>query len=247
MEAATHQATVEGGAPQRASLAVVFGVAGGFLVLLACIGTLVGFGPRTTPAEASLAEHYEVGELPFGFSIHPDLFLLPSAEQVYVLNGEDFAPVESKDVEAAVGEQETEEKESEEGDKSEHGKVDWSAMQSLNDDSPPAQLFLVEYPIASAEKVIEQQFRDVQWKQLAEIEADGGRSAVDGGKLEWNGFMADYVHQREFRPGLRFSDQVRVNLSVGGKCWIAYAVWPEQHAGSTEPVKELLASLRPIE
>jgi len=225
---------------ERASVGVILGVAGGVLLLVACVGVPLGFGPRTLAASDALAQHYDLGALPFGFHLQPVLHVLPAGERVYVLNADDFVPEKLEHFEFKSPRS--------------HGPpapdaplVDWSKIEALSSGSPPDQLFLVEYPLNQAESVIAGQFRALEWKQLSEIDAGGGRSAVDGGKIEWNGYMADFVRQREFRPGLRFVDQVRVNLSLRGECWIAYAVWPEQHTGSTEPVEELLGALRPLE
>ena len=239
MQAEAQGIVAEGGAQQRTSLGSVFGVGAGFLVLLICIAVLLGYGPRRRVASESLAEHYDVNSLPFGFVLQTEAYTLPGGEEVYVMNSPDFEPALPAEVESAIVDDK-------DGPRAGEEKVDWSSLQVAATGTPPAQLFLVKYPLSRAESVLKGQFRTLEWKDLSEIESKGGRSAVDGGKLEWNGYDADYVQQREYLPGLRFVDQVRVNLTLGGQCWIAYAVWPQQAAGSVAPVEKLLAALEPV-
>ncbi|MFT7486067.1 MAG: hypothetical protein ACI9F9_001920, partial [Candidatus Paceibacteria bacterium] len=237
MEADSHQEAAEGGAQPRASFGAVFGIAAGFMILAACIGTLLGFGPSTAVAAETLGEHFSVGELPFGLQLHPEVFLLPGGEEVYAMRGEGVDLVQ---ISKALKELEAESKQMKPGG-AEEEPVDWTAMQVNSTGGPPSQVFLVHYSLRQAESVIAKQFRALRWRELSEIEARGGHSAVGGGKLEWNGYSANYVRDRQFRRGLRFMDQVRVNLTVGGECWVAYGIWPDQHEGSKEKMAEVLA------
>jgi hypothetical protein len=90
------------------------------------------------------------------------------------------------------------------------------------------------------------QFRGLEWKDLLEIDVQGGSSVVGGGKLEWFGFDADWVRQRRFIVGGSFRDTMRVNLSLGHQCWVAYAIWRQGAQASEEVMGELLAALAPV-
>ena len=221
----------------RASLRSVFGVALGLMIVALCAVTVFTYGTTTLAAAPGLAEHFELGALPFRFQLQEDLVVLPSGEQVYVLS----RPGELPQVPPGLlaGNSGVSAKESEFP-----APVDWSAVQVEKENGPPSAIFLVKYPNSTANATIEQQFRQVQWKELRFIESKGGRTAIDGGKLQWNGFGADFVHGREFFPELRFADHVRVNLTTGGQCWVAYGVWPEQEAGSKEVMAQFLGALR---
>jgi hypothetical protein len=229
----------------------------------------MGYGARAMAAGPALAKSFELSDIPFDLSLREPLHILPSGELVYVLAGEnageavaeqvatltdsDPAPgVESDEEPVADSDTETDtdadakgEAESGEKSNSDWTPVDWTLAKPTTEGGPPSEVFLVNYPWKQANSVISSNFQRVQWKELKYIESKGGRTAVDGGKLTWNGYAADYVLEREFRPGLRFQDRLRVNLTVNSECWVAYAVWPEQEAGSKEPAAEILAALRP--
>lgn len=230
-----------------------FAVALGLLAVALCVLTPIFYGSSTFAAGAGLAQRYELGPLPAGFFLEEQGFRLPGGEQVFVFNDGLEAAISAAGL---VAEEEPEpqpeappaeppEEDGAEG-KSTPAPVDWSAIEPLSEGTAPTRLFLVRYPAARAESVIAEHFRGIEWKELRFIGTEGGSTAVDGGKLEWSGFGADYVRVRTFIPGGSFRDVLRVNLSLDGECWVAYAVWPELHAGSKEPVGELLASLRPV-
>ncbi len=236
----------EGSTQARASLRSVFGVLLGFFVLLACIGNLTGYGSKTAAAGPALAQSFELRNVPFGLNLQELLHVLPSGERVFVLAGAQAAEASSEQVSTlAVDEDSGEPQATSEGETTTKKFVDWTLVVPSREKSPPLEVFLVSYPWKSAQSVIARQFQQVEWKELKLIESKGGRTAIDGGKLTWNGYAADYVLDREFRPGLRFQDRLRVNLTVNGQCWVAYGIWQEQEAGSKEPMAELLGSLIP--
>jgi|GEM_PF-1371014 len=235
----------------------ILGVSIGFLVLCGGLLVLFGFGTRSVDAREALAGSFELDAFPEGHRLLEVAHLLPGGERVFVVTDGSSAvePSELEEVASDVPEPEADEPGGEdvehaddegvESEEEEDDDYDWTAIEVLSEGTRPARLFLVRYPRARADSVIGSQFRHLHWRELSEIDASGGRAAVDGGELEWAGYAADFVRERQFIEGGRFRDTLRVNLSLGGECWIAYATWPEGHAGSTEPVTELLGSLRP--
>lgn len=230
-------------------LGQVLVVALGLAAVAVCVLVPLLYGSRTLPAGPALAQSYELGELSHDFELGPEAFLLPGGERVFVLGpGLAGAPSEGSPgpILAAAGL----EREAGEGSEAQSGTAaftDWGSLSPVSTGTAPARLFLVQYPIGRAASVIDEQFRRIEWKDLRHIEAKGARTAVDGGKIEWGEFAADFVQERTFVRGGTFRDSLRVNLSLGRECWIAYAVWPELNAGSKEVVGEVLGALRPTQ
>ena len=234
-------------------LGQVLVVALGLAAVAVCVLVPFFYGSRTRAAGPALEQSYELGEMPHGFELGPEAFLLPGGERVFVF-GAGLAGASSKGPTGLTLEETLAgaglEPEGVEGSEAPSGPsdfTDWASLRPVNTGGPPAFLFLVQYPSGRASSVINEQFRGIEWKELRDIEAEGGRTAVDGGKLEWGEYAADFVQERNFVRGGTFRDSLRVNLSLGRECWIAYAVWPELDAGSKEVVRELLAALRPTQ
>lgn len=230
----------------------VFGVGAGLLLIAACIAVVALFGWRTAPADEELGTRYALAELPFEFALHDDVFLLPGGERVFMLrppSGE--APTEG-DVTQEVRDAGAEGEPADEGEGSDATEgtgaddldVDWAAVTPTSTGEPPSELYLVEYPLELGGAVIDSQFRSLQWRDLSLIESEGGSTPVEGGRIEWAGYAADFVRVRRFSSGPTFRDVLRVNLSVGRECWIAYAIWPPLSEGSTEPVRRLLDAIQ---
>ena len=244
-EAADVQLAEGGGGGLGQALVVALGLA----AVAVCVLVPFFYGSRTLAAGPALAQSYALGKLPHDFELGPEAFLLPGGERVFVFGpGLAGAPSEGSPgpILAAAG-LEREEGEGSEAQSGTPGFTDWASLSPVSTGTPPERLFLVKYPTGRASSVINEQFRSIEWKDLRDIEADGGRTAVDGGKLEWAEYAADFVQERTFVRGGTFRDSLRVNLSLGRECWIAYAVWPELDAGSKEVVRELLTALRPTQ
>jgi hypothetical protein len=232
-------------APAGSGNIKTLGVGLGLLAVALCILTPLFYGSSTFAAADRLALRYKLGELPPAYSLEESGILLPGGERIFVFSGGEegadsvgeFLVTETDDSVATEADEST--------NRSAEDHIDWSKVEPLSEGSAPSRLFLVHYPTSRAKAVIDAHFRRLEWKDLRSIEPKGGSTAVDGGKLEWNGFGADYVQVRSFISGGAFRDVLRVNLSLEDECWVAYAVWPELHAGSKEPVQELLASLQP--
>ncbi len=241
--------------PQKPeSLAGVFGVGLGLVIIALLVLTIVGYGPKTTTASSVLDGTFEVGELPEGLTLEPHALLLPTGERVVTIgNGAPLpvGPAELIDRSPGGGP----------GGMGGMGRggggpgsgpgspgfeeYDWAGVEVKVEDSLPARLYLVNYPERRAPGVLTRQFSGLRWRDLSEISAKGGSAVIGGGKIEWSGYSADFVRQRRFIEGGVFRDTIRVNLSLGQECWIAYAIWPASEAGSERVVREVLAVLRP--
>jgi len=226
---------------ERESLVGVFGIGLGLSILLACVYTLIGYGTRSMAPTEALGGAFEVGAFPGTYQLEDEAVLLPSGERVVVIsNGEEFEFDPVPVIKSARGGR---------GGMG-HGQdfvpYDWKGIAIGAEGAGPARLYLVNYPLGRASKVLASGFRDLQWRELSDIGAEGGKAVVDGGKLEWAGYSADFVRERLFIKGGSFRDMLRVNLSIGSSCWVAYAIWPRESVGSTEIVREILGGLSPI-
>ncbi|MFT7669501.1 MAG: hypothetical protein ACI8X5_002204 [Planctomycetota bacterium] len=234
----------EDGTSRSVGSSAIVGVGVGLVLIVASLSSLFFRGSHSVSAAEQLAHMYEVSEFPFGLSLQEPGFLLPGGEHVFVLS-DGTVPVEEAQVEELLGaDEEAGEKEGEEPEKE---PFDWSAIEVLSTDSAPTQVYIAHYPVDQATGIIQSQFQSLDWKELSGIDADGDRAVVDGGKLRWAGYAADFVRERQFIKGGTFRDSMRVNISTIGECWIAYAIWPTGHAGSEERLVDLLASLQPHE
>lgn len=235
------------------SLAGVFGVGLGLVIIALLVLTIVGYGPKTTTASSVLAGTFEVGELPEGLSLEPHALLLPTGEKVVTFgNGAPLPVGPAELIDRGPG-----------GGPGGMGRggggggpgpgpgspgfeaYDWAGVEVKAEDSLPARLYLVTYPKRRAPGVLTRQFSGLRWRDLSEIPAKGGTAVIGGGKVEWSGYAADFVRQRRFIEGGTFRDTIRVNLSLGQECWIAYAIWPAGHIGSEDVVSDVIAGLRP--
>lgn len=231
----------------RVGPGAVLGIAIGFFVVLGCLGLIAFHGWRTFVASEGLETSFELSGLPEGFTLSDDAYLLPSGERVYVIadGSKELTRLPVEDL-GGLEPGEGESTEADTGDDHDFEEYDWTSIPVESTDQAPMQFFLVQYPTKRAEAVIRSEFQGLDWKELKYIGAKGGRSAVEGGKLEWAGYAADFVREREFIRGGTFRDVLRVNLSVGGECWVGYALWPTSHAGSEKAAEEFLAGIRPI-
>lgn len=226
----------EGEGQRFESCGGVLGMGLGLALIVACAAMLVFYGPRRLDAGEVLASSFELGALPEGLVLEPEATALPAGELVVTLsNGE---PLELSALELLSPRQTQQSTE-------EYVEFDWTAVEALSLGGLPARLYLVKFPRSRAERVLVSQFRGLEWLDLSEIPAKGGSTVVGGGKLPWAGYEADWVRERRFLEGGSFRDTLRVNLSLGQECWVAYSIWPERAAGSEEVVADCLAALAP--
>lgn len=221
----------------------VLGIALGLALFAGCAALLLFLRPRELDPAAVLASSFELGELPGALALERALETPGGAAVVVISDGRELAldplPELAKDA--------PEEREPKSDARAEPPEVDWSKVVEGEPDTLPARVFLVRYGESAAKKVLDREFRSIQWKELSDVGRRGGRAAVEGGQLDWGPFGADFVRERRFEPELRFHDALRVNLARPGRYWVAYAFWPPGLPGSAKAVERVLAALPPAE
>lgn len=116
---------------------------------------------------------------------------------------------------------------------------------AVEDGTPPSVVWLMRYPRDRALAVLQREMKRKVEDPRAEPSKKNLELTVDGGRLAWGDYEADYVQEREYEVGDHFTDVVRVNLTLGDECWILVALWPRDYRGSTEPIARLLEALPP--
>ncbi|MCB9916211.1 MAG: hypothetical protein H6828_13870 [Planctomycetes bacterium] len=238
-------ATSADAAERRASLGGVFGVALGLALIALCVAALLR-GPQRLPAATVLAEAFAPCERLGALTLEPEARVLPGGERVLTFtDGSELEVTPAELVERrgmgpgmgpGMGQSPA---------APDVEPFDWSSVTPEVRGAPPARLYLVGFPAEAGEAVLASAFRGLEWRELADLPKEGGAAVVGGGKLEWAGYAADWVRERRFLEGGSFRDTLRVNLTLGRRCWIAYALWPERSEGSEAAVAALLAELAP--
>jgi hypothetical protein len=231
-------------APAREKPFAVLGLALGLLVVLTIyVAPLVG-GARKIDGAAYLAAHFEPAELPFGFAVTRAVALRdgrrvvvagdPSAPPEVGVDVSDLAPEGASDEEPAPLARGDSDREV------------WARLKEGEPGRPPRAIALVHYPLGRAGDVLRRQFGELQYKDLTHVDEDGEAVPVDSGYLTWGAYQANYVRLRHFakddgRP--TFHDTLRVNLTVGERCWIAYLRWDPFLPGAKHAAEQLLRGL----
>lgn len=231
--------------PVRESVGGVLGVGLGLVLIAGCALALFQAGSEELDARAVLEEDFMLGELPFGLELERAL-RFTSGETVVVLTDGSELVVEPEPLTAAEGSGADEEPAEAPALDALEPEIDWAGLPEGEAGTPPARVFLVRYNAGGARRALSRQFRGLEWQELSEIEATGGGAIVEGGRLPWGEFAADFVRERRFRAEPpRFQDQLRANLATPERYWILYAYWPEGRPGSKEPIEALLQALEP--
>lgn len=220
------------------------------------------FGRRAEAAESALADWLEIDTLPF--DLEPDSALRRGGELLVTWVDRD-APPEAKRIEPPKPPKESKKskasKESKTGDQ--HGpshEFDWSAIAVGPEGTPPVEVLVVRYG-KGAEERIEALFEAPMSMEggggmdgmgggepvvmLTQVGPEGGRVAMDRGRMLWGEWEVSFVHERELEQGGTFRDVIRANLSLPNRPLVVYARWPRGLPASEERMVELLAALRP--
>jgi hypothetical protein len=226
-----------GGAGRTLAVALGLGV---FAALAVVLGKAALVSDRLSVAEA-LSDWLEVAPLPFG--LEPDGALRRGGELLvrWIDRG---APPEAPRAEPPrAGEQEPKQ-----GPRPPR-EFDWSAIPIGPEGTPPVEVLLARYPEGSSERV-ERLFAPPPVSaepggELTVIGPEGGRVAMDRGRLRWGAFEVAFVLERELEAGGTFRDVIRANLSLPRRPLVLYARWPRGLPASEERMVELLAAFRP--
>lgn len=226
-------------------------VAFGLLALFGIVSLLAQDDPlRPLDPFEALGDHVEVGELPYGFRFGDAMTL--SAERAYVQLVRDdprMSVTEADEVLAGVDAARRAEAANDDGADEGASRISDTAAErerhAHEDGTPPGVIWLMRYPRASALDVLKREMKRKTEDPDGEPPKDELELTVDGGRLVWGDFDADYVQEREYTKGDHFTDVLRVNLTLGDECWILVAEWPRDYRGSTEPVARVLEALPP--
>lgn len=242
---------------------------GAALAVLAIAGALLLLDPLTeVNAGEELASHFELNALPFGFRVE-GAHRLMTQEVVVALGADDprvattpeldvtSEPVGDTDAEAeaeakADADSEADAASHDADDELPAAEAEDRERHAQDDGTPPSRLFLVRYPRREAQSVLEQQMRrhteSLDQPHGGEQDDDSREQllTIDGGRLPWGEFDADFVLERKYTSDGHFEDVLRVNLTREQQCWVLFALWPRDYRGSREPVEALLEALRPV-
>lgn len=250
----------EAGRPVRAGL--VLACTAGFVLLAGAVGLLATQSTRAVDPQATLAQWFEVGELPAGLEpveaqvlargdvvvrLEHELLHCPDPDCDSSGDCEHFAPArEGRSVTSPdpYGE-EAPRNEPEEGKESEP--FDWSTVPMGAAGSAPREVIVAEIPLEHARAELQQLFEFGQdlagdWKS---VPRSGGKRVLERGRLDWGELAAPFVLEREFENGGTFRDTLRVNLSSATTARILVARWSRGFPASRAPVQVLIAALRP--
>jgi hypothetical protein len=219
------------------------GVVLGLLVFGALLAGLAlsAIRTRTLPAESALADWLEIDSLPF--DLEPDRALRQGRE-LLVTWIDPEAPQE-----APRPEQPKEAKKKPKGHEERREEFDWSAIAIGPEGTPPVEVLAVRYGQGSDERIEELFEPPPTDEELGGepmvIGPEGGKVAMDRGRLRWGDYEVAFVHERELEQGGTFRDVIRANLSLPDRPLVLYARWPRGLPASEERMVDLLAALKP--
>ena len=238
-------------------LLVIWGLAGPFFT---------SEGPEPVDGLDLLAESFELGELPFGATLHsadrmPDgrvmIYLTPaSAVEASLSEGGEIPATEH---DSPVGPEQDQEQDPEQNAESGPRAEDQGMGRGMGMHKPwpglvpgeaaePLEILLVQHPERLAERALQRSFRDLRYKDLKQVDDKGETIPLDAGETRWGVYDVRWVHLRAFalekgRP--TFHDILRVNLTLDRKCWILHLRWGEFVPGSLEDARAVLAAVQP--
>jgi len=225
----------------------VLGVGFGFALIAALLFAVVASRARTIDPQEQLERWFEPVELPFGLA-PVEAARQPGGETLLRLADPD-APPEAPRAKREQGTRDA--------------PVDWAALESGPEGTPPTEALLVTWPLQAAASQLESLFSPTggdpfsgggprrgmpgifgSGDPLAGLGSQGGRRVLERGLLRWGALEAPYALERSFEPGGTFVDTVRLNLSTEREPLALFLRWPRSLPASTERAEELLASLR---
>ena len=235
---------------RRESIAAVFGIGVGLVVILLAVLSVLGLKPGTREGSAWLATQLVLPPDAPGSLEYAETLQFINGQTVVVLRDpsspdEPEADPKPKPPSFSFGDR----RKKSMGDWG-GPKVDWSALPDDVAGGAPVEVAFAGYTAKRSKKALEGLFSGARYKSLEEIGGSGGEMPVAMGYLDWHGYEANYVHARQFEKVSdepAFHDTVRVNLTVGPEALVLFARWPRGQVGDVGEVESILASYAPRE
>lgn len=238
------------------TIPTLLGIALGLLVVASAAAMLLRPKEGELGAEfgrAALEERFDWGELPAGFEVRgarrlPGGLLsvtlaapgdLPAEPEPLPFDGQ-VAPKPSK---SGFGR----------SDKSKwdpRNRTAWAELSLREAGQAPVEVtLLLAERRKRAEALLDSQFGQTRFKDIAHLGGEGEAVPVDSGRLDWHGYEATWIQLRHYQltddrvPTSH--DTVRVNLTTGEEARVLYLRWPRTHPGGLEPARAWLKALTP--
>lgn len=122
-------------------------------------------------------------------------------------------------------------------------KVDWRTVKIPAATAWPRRVVFTLPKPGTGQAAIDPFFVRNEWRDIADLGPNGGKTVVATKKIAWRGFDADWVHERAYERKLTFRDAVSVNLSLEKQPCVMTAFWSRGEPASEALVTQLLAEL----
>lgn len=226
-------ASAEPASPTRGPSAVLLvGIAVGLMVLSALVAVLIALRGGPIDGARELDAQFGAHALPF------DLVLqsareMPGGERMVVFESAGFAAESARIALDASAHAASE------------SRVDWAKIAIPAATSAPGRVVFLFLTADAPDAHFDAFFKNAKWREVGELESEGGLVPVDTHSIAWRGRDVDFVHERAFVPGGTFQDVMRVNLSLEKKPCVMWAAWPRDEAASRVEFEKILAALSP--
>lgn len=214
----------------RNSIAGVFGVALGLLILIGLVAGLARPRLGAPDGGALLAEWFGVETLPFGLEVEGAVDVLGNSTMVHTRRSLD-------------------EPEAERAEPPENGQwpwIQWGELEEGPGGTPPVEVVFLRYARGTANAELERVLgRSGRKRHLHEIQKQGGRMVIDQGTIDWGPYAVRYQVEREFERGGTFVDSVRSSLTTPGFPCVMIARWARGFPADPSAVEQVLAVLEP--
>jgi hypothetical protein len=227
------EADAEAPPERRGALGVWLGLVAVLLIAgLAFVATRSWAAPLDPRAELERLLAFE--ELPFELAPVAALRLEAGGERVVKL--EPPAVEEAPRVEAPALEP---------GPQAAPPPFEWAEIAVGPAGSAPVQVFVIARAKGSKPAALDAAVRTVEWKDLRDVGAQGGRVPLEKGELGWHGWVVDWVIERELEQGGTFRDWARADLSADGPALLLVARWGRGLPATKETLERLIGALAP--
>lgn len=232
------------GAPGNAGAVTIVLVALGLMVLAAAGAFLFLTSGKPVDGAALLAERLGVSDFGAGWSV-VESREVPFGSRIVVVEDRRLAP----ETPLAPKHDAPTDEVSKDG---EEPRFDWKKVAIPSTTPAPRKLvFVFPDDREKGRARVEEILRDLEWTDLDDLGAQGGRTLVAKDKVAWRGFDAAWAHLREFERAVEFGgtfrDSIQVDLSLARSPCLMTAIWTRGEPASRAELTALLARLTPAD